>query len=373
MDINAAARTIKFNMAVGPLYFMEIAKFRAGRMLWANIVNAYKPTSTCAQKMNVHAVTATINSTIYDPYVNMLRGTTEAMSAAAACVSSIEVMPFDSAYETPTDLSMRMARNIQLLLKEECHIDQVVDPAGGAYFIEHLTQSIAQESWALFNTVEEKGGYVAAFEAGFVQEQIEATAAKRLKNIATRKDFLLGTNQFPNFNEKVAANITLQKDNCKCACGENAPFKPLKPFRLGEQFEAMRLNTENSGKTPVAFMLTVGNLAFARARAQFSCNFFACAGISVVDNNLFSSIAEGLAAAKAANADIVVLCSSDDDYAIYAPELKAAMDKGIMVIAGEPACRAELEAKGITNFISVRSNVLETLEQYQKELGIKQI
>ncbi len=372
LDINQAARTIKFNLSVGPHYFLEIAKFRAARMLWANIVGEYNPTSVCAAKMRVHATTSSLNATIYDPYVNMLRGTTEAMSAAVAGVSSIEVMPFDSAYETPTEFSRRMARNVQLLLKEECNIDQVVDPAGGSYFIESLTQTIAEQAWALFQTVEQKGGYVESFKAGFIQEEVGKTAEQRRKNIATRKDFLLGTNQFPNFTETVAEAITLNEDKCGCDCAQSAAYTPLKSFRLGEQFEAMRLATEKSGKTPLAFMLTVGNLAFARARAQFSCNFFACAGFNVMDNNLFSSIEEGMAAAKAAGANIIVLCSSDEDYATAAVELKSAISGGeIMVVAGEPACRAELEAKGITNFISVRSNVLQTLEQYQKELGIK--
>ena len=371
MCINDAARTIKFNLSVGPLYFMEIAKIRAAKMLWANIVKAYNPTSTCAQKMRIHATTSEWNTTIYDPYVNMLRVTTEAMSATIAGVDSLEVLPFDSTYETPTEFSKRVARNVQLLLKEETHIDQVVDPAGGSYFVESLTQSIADEAWKLFNTVEEKGGYTAAFKAGFVVEQIEASAAKKVKNIATRRETLLGTNEYPNFNEKVAANITKPEVKC-CGCKKEASYAPLKKGRAAEAFEKLRLATERTGKETVAFMFTIGNLTFARARAQFSCNFFACAGFKTIDNNRFGSIEEGMAAAKAANADIIVLCSSDDDYSIYAPELKAAMaGKGLMVVAGEPACRKELEAAGITNFISVRSNVLETLEQYQIELGIK--
>lgn len=372
LDINTAARTIKFNMAVGSLYFMEIAKFRAARMLWANIVKQYNPTSTCAQKMRVNAKTAQWNTTVYDPYVNMLRGTTEAMSAAIAGVSSIEVLPFDSAYETPTEFSNRIARNVQLLLKEEAHFDQVVDPAGGSYFIEVLTQSIADEAWKLFREVEEKGGYVAAFKEGFVQAQVAASATKRDKNIATRKDILLGTNQFPNFNEEMSKNIKKEECTCKCDCETAAQYTPLKVYRGAMPFEELRLKTENSGKTYTAFMLTIGNLAFARARAQFSSNFFACAGIKIVDNNPFPSIADGLKAARAAKANIVVLCSSDDEYAVYAPELQAALNANeIMVVAGEPACKEELEAKGIKNFISVRSNVLETLKQYQNELGIK--
>ena len=136
-------------------------------------------------------------------------------------------------------------------------------------------------------------------------------------------------------------------------------------------FEQIRLATDRSGKTPTAFMLTCGTLAMARARAQFACNFFACAGIRVTDNTFFASVEEGVKAALKAKADIVVICASDDDYATLAPEAhKLIGDKAILVVAGAPASQPELEAQGITDFISVRSNVLETLKGYLKKLGI---
>ena len=136
-------------------------------------------------------------------------------------------------------------------------------------------------------------------------------------------------------------------------------------------FEQMRLRVDRSGKEPKAFMLTVGSLAFARARAQFSCNFFACAGIRVQDNTYFHSLEEGVRAALDSGAEIVVICASDDDYATLAPEAARMIgDQAIFVVAGAPACKEELEAQGIRNFISVRSNVLETLQYYLKELGI---
>ena len=133
----------------------------------------------------------------------------------------------------------------------------------------------------------------------------------------------------------------------------------------------MRLKVDRSGKSPKAFMVTVGALAFARARAQFSCNFFACAGIRVQDNTYFHSVEEGIRAAVEAKADIVVICASDDDYATLAPEAYKLLDgRAIFVVAGAPACKDELEAQGIKNFISIRDNVLETLHYYLKELGI---
>ena len=364
--IEEAAKKIRFSQAITSNYFMEIAKLRAGRMLWANIVKAYNPAKNCPCKMFTHAVTSTWNQTAYDPYVNMLRGTTEAMSASIAGVHSLEVTPFNKAYEDPNEFSMRIARNVELLLKHESHFDQVVDPAGGSYYIENLTQSIAAEAWKLFLEIEEKGGYAEAYKAGFIKERVEASAAAKDKAIATRRQTLLGANQFPNFTEVAPKEITAEAVTRPAAEGN-----VLTPYRGAMAFEAMRLHVDRSGKQPKAFMLTCGNLAMARARAQFSCNFFACAGIRVQDNTFFKSIEEGVKAALESKAEIVVVCASDDDYAEAAPKVKELLaGKAILVVAGAPACAPELEAQGITNFISVKSNVLETLKFYLKEMGI---
>ncbi len=366
LSIDQVARKIRFTFAVTSNYFLEMAKFRAARLLWANIVKAYNPEKNCSAKMFAHAVTSTWNQTVYDPYVNMLRGTTEAMSAAIAGVHSLEVLPFDYAFEAPTEFSKRIARNAQLLLKKESHFDQVIDPAGGAYYIESLTKSIASEAWALFRAIEEKGGYIAAFNEGFIVERVKASAAAKDKNIATRRLILLGANQYPNFTEVA--------DEAICECKVTREVKEgnvLVPYRGAMAFEAMRMKVDRSGKTPKAFMLTCGTLGMARARAQFSCNFFACAGIRVEDNTFFKSVEEGVEAALASKAEIVVVCASDDDYATVAPRVKELLgDKAILVVAGAPACAAELEAQGIHNFINVKSNVLETLKDYLNKLGI---
>ena len=366
LTIDEVARKIRFTFAVTSNYFLEMAKFRAARMLWANIVKAYTPAKDCSMKMVAHAVTSTWNQTVYDPYVNMLRGTTEAMSAAIAGVHSLEVLPFDYSFEAPTEFSKRIARNAQLLLKHESHFDQVVDPAGGAYYIESLTTSIAKEAWTLFREIEEKGGYIAAFKEGFIVERVNASAAAKDKAIATRRLILLGANQYPNFTEVA--------DEAICECKVKREVKAenvLVPYRGAMAFEEMRMSVDRSGKTPKAFMLTCGTLGMARARAQFSCNFFACAGIRVEDNTFFKSVEEGVEAALASKAEIVVICASDDDYATVAPRVKELLgDKAILVVAGAPACAPELEAQGITNFINVKSNVLETLKDYLKKLGI---
>ena len=366
LDVDAAARKLRFSFSVTSNYFMEIAKFRAARMLWANIVKAYNPEKHCAGKMMIHAATSKWNQTVYDPYVNMLRGTTEAMSATIAGVHSLEVMPFDASFENPTEFSKRIARNVELLLKNESHFDQVVDPAGGSYYVENLTQSIAAEAWKLFLEIEEKGGYTEAYKAGLIVERIKASAAAKDKNIATRRQTLLGANQYPNFTEVAGKEITAESVTRKQAEGN-----VLVPYRGAMAFEEMRLQVDRSGKEPKAFMLTCGNLGMARARSQFSCNFFACAGIKVIDNTYFKSIEEGAKAALESKAQIVVVCASDDDYAEAAPKVKELLGgKAFLVVAGAPACAPELEAQGITNFINVKSNVLETLKFYLKEMGI---
>jgi methylmalonyl-CoA mutase len=324
--------------------------------------------------MNIHAVTSAWNQTVYDPNVNMLRATTEAMSATLAGVDSLEVLPFDKPIRKPSVFSNRIARNVQVILKEESYFDRVADPASGSYYIETLTDSIAAEAWKLFKQVEEKGGYLAAFKAGFVQEQIKASAQKRDMNIATRRQILLGVNQYPNFTETAGSDVTVETvtraPKAGVAVTQNIA-EPLEEYRGAQAFEALRYATDKSGKQPQVFMLTFGNLAMCRARAQFAGNFFACAGFKITDNNRFETVEEGARAALAAKTQIVVACAADDDYAEAVPQIAQQIgDKAILVVAGDPACRAELEAKGIKKFINVKSNVLETLKEYQQALGI---
>ena len=373
IDADLAASKLTFNMGISENFFMEIAKFRAARLLWAEIVKQYGPKNDASCMMCVNAVTSKYNMTLFDSYVNLLRSQTESMSAALAGVHSIVVTPFDAVYETPNDFSERLARNQQLLLKEESHFDKVVDPAAGSYFVEELTTSLANEGWKIFLNVENEGGFLEAAKKGTVQDDINATNAKRHEAAAKRKEFLLGTNQFPNFTEKSEGKRPL---GCACHCGgghkHEAAFKAIETTRLAADYEDLRIKVEESGKAPVAFMLTIGNLAMRQARAQFSCNFLACAGYKVVDNLGFNTVEEGVDAALKAGADIVVLCSSDDEYAEYAvPAFKYLDGRAMFVVAGAPACMDDLKAAGIENFIHVRCNVLETLKEYNAKLGIK--
>ena len=284
------------------------------------------------------------------------------------------VLPFDSIYEQPTAFAERLARNQQALLKEEVHLDKIADPAAGSYYIETLTASIAEQAWKLFLEVQEKGGFLAAFRDGFVQTQVKEMAEKRSKAIASRRENILGVNQFPNINEQLEPGLDPAIFEVTDQTAEGAEVETLKLFRGARQLEAIRYATDlfaaKNGR-PTVCMLPVGNLAMRKARAQFACNFFAAAGYEVIDHNGFETVGEGLQNALEVKADIVVLCSSDEEYATLAPELFGRIHgRTILVIAGAPACTEELKQLGIQNFISVKTNLLEALTAYNKMLGI---
>ncbi len=373
LSAKAVAKKIKFNFGIGSNYFMEIAKFRAARMLWALIVDAYLTDEDCkcSAKMVINAYTSEWNQSVYDAYVNLLRSQTETMSASLAGVDSITVVPFDNSYKTSDDFSERIARNQQLLLKEESHLDKVVDPSAGSYYIENLTASIAEQAWKIFLSVDEKGGFLKSIMDGTIQNEINATNDKRLAAISSRREILLGTNQYPNFNEFSLDKIESSDKNC-CCCAKDSSIPVLKFKRGSSEFDALRLATEKSGKRPKVFMLTIGSLSMRLARAQFSSNFFGCAGYEVIDNLGFETPEEGVKAARAVNADIIVICSSDEEYVELAPKTFEAIGNGkeIFVVAGAPECTEDLKKVGIENFINVRSNVLQTLQDFNKKLGI---
>lgn len=372
MTVDEVANRVKFNMGISSNYFMELAKFRAGRMLWAEIVKAYNPAGEDACKMMVHAVTSKFNMTLFDSHVNLLRTMTETMSAALAGVDSIETLAFDECYTTPDEFSERIARNQQVLLREESHLNKVVDPAGGSYYIETLTASIAAQAWKVFNEIEDKGGFDAMLKSGELQAKVNESGVKRHMDVARRKEILLGTNQYPNFNETALEKAKEEAHKCNCGCAAevaDGAVEYLNNDRAASQFEQIRLDTERASHRPKVFMLTIGNLAMRLARAQFSANFFGCAGYEIIDNIGFNTVKEGVDAAVEQGADVVVLCSSDDEYAQYAPEaFKELQGRALFVVAGAPACMEDLKAEGIENFIHVRVNVLDTLTEFNAKL-----
>ena len=372
IDPDMAAGAFRFTFGIGPDFFPEIAKLRAARLLWAVIVKGYKPASAEASLMHIHSVTGRWNKTLYDAYVNMLRTQTEAMSAVLGGADTITVEPFDTVFRTAGEFSERIARNQQLLLMEESHLDKVADPGAGSYYLEELTSAIAHEAWRLFLEIENEGGFLAAARKGLIQERINATSASREGDVARRRAILLGTNQYPNFTEQQAPQHETEKLFPTAGATQDDEVTRIMPIRGAQEFEKLRLATGKAGRRPLAFMLTIGDRAMRMARAQFSSNFFACAGYEVRDNNGFGSSEEGVAAARKAEADIIVICSSDEEYATLVPEIyKMVAGKALVVVAGNPPCMDDLRALGVEHFISVRSNVLETLQMFNGLLGIK--
>jgi len=375
-SINQIAPKIKFRFATGSNYFLEIAKYRAARLLWAQIVKAYGPSKEEVAKMNIHAVTSSWNKSMYDPYVSMLRTTTEAMSSIIAGIDSLTVFPFNGVYEKPSDFSERIARDQQLLLKEESYLDKVVDPSAGSYYLENLTDSIICEAWKLFLEVDTLGGFLEAVAQGFIQGKIAKTARKRSSDLANRKDILLGVNQYPNFTEykteKVSPVVFKGEDHSI----DDLIVETLKSFRGAQPFEEIRYLTDSYSqdhKRPAVFLFNYGNPAMHKARSQFSRNFFACGGFDVLDNPGFETIEDGVKAFIESRAEIAVICSSDDEYPLIIPEIvKKLRDKAVIVIAGYPKDHLEkLRAEGIEHFVHIHSNMLEELRKFQRLVGVE--
>lgn len=374
LTVDKIAPKIKFQFAVGPNYFLEIAKFRAARLLWAQIIKSYGCSNEKAEVMNIHASTSNWNKTVYDPYVNVLRTTTESMSAIIAGTDSLTVSPFNTTYEEANNFSERIARNQQLLLKEESYFDKVADPSAGSYYIENLTDSIAEQAWKLFLQVHEKGSFLEALKVGFIQETIENTARERDMAIATRKEILLGTNQYPNASEAVD-NINPDVYYKGSSLPKEAIIRTLKPYRGAQAFESLRYKTDQfakKGRRPRVFLLTIGHPAMRRARAQFAGNFFGCAGFEIIDTSGFDAVEPSCEAALKSGAEITVVCSSDEEYDVLAPKIYENLkDKSLVVVAGYPKAIIEvLKQKGIRHFIHVKSNILETLNEFQRLVGI---
>jgi len=365
-SIDEIASLMSLNMGVGSNYFMEIAKLRAMRYLWGKLLEAYEQKSEDLP-IYMHTITSNWNKTAYDPYVNILRNTTEAMSAVLGGADSLTVRPFDAIYKSPDAFSQHLARNIQLILKEEAHLDKVIDPAGGSYYIESLTNSFIVEGWKLFMQIQDMGGYIAAFKAGKIQEIIESTQQKRDMNIAMRQEILLGTNQYPNLKENIAQQVVPCLMAGLMPSGKPVVNKPIRIYRGAQAFEDLRLETEKMEKRPKVFLFTYGNLAMRKARANFSINFFGCAGFDVIDNPGFATIQDGINEVRKIKPEFVVICSSDEEYPQIVPDIVNALkDETILVLAGFPKEQIEyFKSLGLNYFIHVKSNVLETLKEFQ--------
>lgn len=359
IDPSRAAPAIEFSFSIGPNYFFQIAKLRAFRMLWSQVVESFGGTAQCARPQ-IHARTSRWNKTIYDPHVNVLRATTEAMSAILGGADSITVAPFDECYKMPEEASRRLARNTQIILKREALLSHVVDPAAGSYYLETVTDFIARGGWKLMQKIEADGGFQKASEKGHQKKALEHSLAAKEEAVALRRRIFTGTNQFANPPEKALDRVDPRFLGCS---------------RRGSQsFESLRLRTERhaaiNDSTPRVLLVEFGDVKMRSARSTFAANFFACAGFDIARKRVLS--ADEIAAS---DADLIVLCSSDPEYLEFAIDLayklKEAGRTTPVIVAGNPESSEALRAVGVADFIHIRSNSIEVLTTWQQKLGIK--
>ncbi|MGA7410171.1 MAG: methylmalonyl-CoA mutase family protein [Bryobacteraceae bacterium] len=345
--VDDAARDIQFVFAVGSNYFFEIAKLRAARLLWAQAVAAFNPSDRGSCRMHLRVHTSRLNKSVCDPYTNLLRVTTEAMSAAIGGCDALMVEPFG--------FDPHLAFNLQLILAEEAHLTAVADPAGGSYYVEALTDALAREAWKLFQKIEGEGGYSEALASGFLAGLIAKTRAAREKAVSSRRRTLVGVNNYPNLSE---GDLESPPTFAEAA----APFPP---FRLAEPFERIRERTtrhaRRTGRVPVVLLLKRGDLKMRMARAQFALNFFGCAGFEITESEDDGGM----------NADLVVLCSSDPEYLAFAHDVCLRATSPV-IVAGNPKDQTDaLNAAGVQGFVHVMSDAVDTLTHWQNQLGME--
>lgn len=322
-----------FVYAVGSNYFFEIAKLRAARLLWAQLTEAY---GVQGKWVRLFARTACANKSICDPYTNVLRVTSEALSAVLGGCDVLIVEPFQ--------FSDRLALNVQHLLKHEAHLDQVADPAGGSYYVEWLTDALAKAAWKLFQQVEAQGGYSHA--AAWIEQAIAESRKSLQASVASRRRTLVGVNNYPDLRG-VAIDGVPGNDT---------------GWRMAQPLERIRLRTERhaaaTGHAPVVLLLTKGDLKMRIARSTFCANFFGCAGFDIQESTELQP------------ANLIVLCSSDPEYLALAQEIIPQVQVPV-VIAGNPKDQIDaLIAAGVGGFIHVFSNLVDTLTEWQNKLGV---
>ncbi len=418
LTIDEAAPRFFFTFGISTNYFMEVAKLRAARIVWSNIIDAYKGKED-SKKMFIHSKTSFYNQAKNDIYVNLLRTTTEAFSAVAGGADSIYTSPFDETVGIPDEFSRRLARNTQIVLREESHFNSVIDPAGGSYYVETITAEIAQKAWEIVKSVEAEGGMLNAVTKGIPQAEIEKTAAAKEKDYAKRKKVIVGNNMYANMKEERIAerengledaknertekfknrkqrevnlkevNVDFLIDNFLegSTIGETGKalkrkpaesnIKTLRVKRASEIFEELREYSysykDKNGYFPKIFLATMGPLKQHKARADFSRGFFEVGGFDVIYEKGFESNEDAVNAAVKSGAGIVVVCSTDDTYPEIVPVLvKELKDKikGVRVIlAGYPKDMVEAyKQSGVDEFIFMGADVYEVNKKLLKEL-----
>lgn len=367
-------RNMEFSMAVGTDYFKEIAKLRALRILFFKIAESYGLSNYDPGDLRIHSISSLWTKTVYDPYVNMLRNTTEAMSAVLGGCNSLTISPYNENYMTPTELSKRIARNVSNILKEESYFDKVVDPSAGSYYIESITNELVKNVWKLFTDIESSGGFINNFLSGTIQSKIKESRSTRLKLVSQRREIFVGTNQYPNTNEQV------DPDKISNTIFEIGDVEVLKPENGAKELETLRLATDSfskkMGERPKAYLALIGdNPTMRTARAQFSSGFIGCGGFEIIDGTVTQTTEKAISNSLEQNAEITVICGSDEDYAKigieFVEKFRSTNKEGILVIAGYPKDSLEdLSKAGVDTFIHMRADLISTIKSFQQKLNI---
>lgn len=357
LDIDLAVDAISFRFAMGPEFFVQIAKLRAFRMVWAHAVESFGGAREHANAV-INASPSHWDKTIYDRHVNVLRATTEATSAVLGGADSISISPFDECCGPADDSSRRLARNTQLILKHEALLDRVADPVGGSYLIEVLTNAIACKGWKLFQELEGAGGFRKARERGIIKSVLARRTKAREETVAARRRVLTGTNRF--------ANVAERAPDC------DSPLDSKR--REAERFESLRRRTDHHAavhsRLPLVVLAEIGDAKMRGARSQFAADLLACAGL-VSESRQFENPKQ----IAASGADMIVLCSSDSEYLSIAedliPVLRDQGSRSIVAVAGNPETAEQLRDLGVVEFIHLRSNAIQVLANILRQLEIK--
>lgn len=356
MELNEIFDKMIFKFAVGGTFFMEIAKLRAARLIWNRIGELYGADQT-SRGMVIAAETSKFTHTLADRHGNLLRTGNEAFAAVLGGVDYLHVEPFDS-LEGATPFSERIARNIQLILKEESQLDKVADPAGGSWFIENLTEQLAEKAWELFGKIDSLGGIHSVLESGWLQQEIASTLEKRVSDVKSRKQSIIGTNVYANHSNEIKVS----------AGSKSVQGKGVEQTRLTVPFEALRSRAamlEDAGQKPAIGLICLGSLKESKPRADFIDGFLAPGGIRAVRSGEIFSIDDAGDFIEKTGLSRFCLCSSDVRYKETGVELLSKLKQRLpnhsFYLAGLPEDKEEWLSAGIEQFIHLKSNCYEFL------------
>ncbi|WP_406099543.1 methylmalonyl-CoA mutase small subunit [Streptomyces sp. NBC_01013] len=361
LGVQEACAQLEFRYAATADQFLTIAKLRAARRLWARVAEVCGAPEAGAQRQ--HAVTSPVMMTRRDPWVNMLRTTLACLGAGVGGADAVTVLPFDHALGLPDAFARRIARNTSTILLEESHLARVIDPAGGSWYVERLTDELADAAWAFFQEIERAGGQAAALGSGMVADRIAVTWAARSKDLARRKEPITGVSEFPQLAER-----PVEREPMPVAAAPGG----LPVVRRDEAFEALRARSDAhlaaTGARPRVFLAALGPAAAHTARASFAANLFQAGGIEPVHEPVQVDASTAAAALAAAGTDVVCLCSSDALYAERAGEVAEALVAAgarRVYLAGRPGGYT-----GVDEYVFAGCDVVAVLSSVLDRMGV---